>query len=166
MNLQKNVTLIVCIFMWFSMTGQLCTKKIVYGKDYYTTPYVVYFRASRQQVFDATQKNLELLGYELNQVDMFNGKLSTGWKPVSADSHYFDYFGRKDFGFSDGAYFQLVVHITDSGNDIKVSVSTLIKSISGPLKSSLKLEKQLVQKLKNNLRSTQIEMTNVGVEDK
>ena len=76
------------------------------------------------------------------------------------------FFERRDYGLTDGAYYQLVVDIMEEGSQMKVAVSTTIKSIAGKMKTSGKVEKRILKQLKNYLRAPQIQMTNVGVKKK
>lgn len=154
------------VFYWVSFSGQVCTKEIVYGKDYYTDPQKAYFQNDKSEVFQAVSKTLELYGYEVYNIDESKGRITSGWRPVEVDSHYFDLFGTKDYGSSDSSYYQLLVDLTEEGTQIKVAVATKVKSIVGRLYSSSKIERQIIHQLEDYLRSPQIEMTNVGVRKK
>lgn len=162
----KSFYLIITIFLWFGLTGQLCTKDIVYSRDYYTQPKSVSFEVDRQSLIEVLQKTLERNGYQILNIDEYKGRLTAGWRPVEADSHYAKLFERKDYGITDGAYYQLVIDLIEEGSKIRVSLSTTVKSIAGPLETTGKVEKKLITQLEDLLRPPQIEMTNVGVRKK
>lgn len=163
----KNfIKIFLLVIFWTSFSGQLCTKKMVYSKDYYTNPWKAHFDADQASVFKTVEKTLNRFGYELTVKDEVKGSFVAGWRPVEADSHYVNLFDRRDYGVSDGAYYQLTVDLSQEGSRVKVLVATTVKSIVGPLLSSGKVEKRILLQLQDYLRSPQVEMTNVGVEKK
>jgi hypothetical protein len=162
----KALTLISVLFLWFSTTGQMCTKDIVYSKDYYTQPVSQYFDTDKATMMETVNRALEHDGYEIYNIDEAKGRYITGWKSVESDSHYLDFFGRRDYGLADSVYYQLVIDLLDEGSRVKVVASTTIKSIAGPMKSSGKVEKRIIAQLKDYLRAPQLIMTNVGVRKK
>ncbi|MBI2340851.1 MAG: hypothetical protein HYU99_10900 [Deltaproteobacteria bacterium] len=162
----KGQRLVFLLFLWFFSTGQTCTKEIVYGKDYYTLPKHAWFLNDKETVMKAVQRALEHLGYEINNTDEEKGRFITGWRPVEGDSHYYNLFGRRDYGITDGAYYQMTVDLTQEGSQIKVAVGTTVKTIVGKLESAGKVEGRVIAELETYLRPPQIEMTNVGVRKK
>lgn len=167
MKLIKNVLVFVCCFsIWFFLNAQGCTKKIVYAKNYNTQPYKAYYMTDKSTVMDAVRKVLENSNYAIHDINPESGRIITGWKPVESDSHYFDLFGRKDFGTTDGSYYQLIVDLMPETSRIKVLVSTTVKSITGKLETNQVVERRFIKQLDHLMRSPQIEITNVGVEKK
>lgn len=164
--MQKVLILIGVVFISFSFSAQTCTKEIVYGRDYYTTPKKAYFQADRTEMMESIQKALEQQGYEVQNIDESKGRVTSGWRAVEVDSHYFDLFGRKDYGSSDGAYYQVMVDLMEEGAQTKILVSTKVKTIVGKLESSGKVERRLLETIEDFLRPPQIELTNVGVRKK
>lgn len=162
----RALYIIFFLLLWFGSTGQTCTKEIVYGKDYYTQPKTAWFSNDQATVMTAVQKTLEQLGYQLHNIDNEKGRIVTGWRPVEGDSHYFNLFGRRDYGISDGAYYRLTVDLAQEGSQIKVAVGTTIKTVVGKLETTGKLERRIIDQLETYLRPPQIEMTNVGVRKK
>ena len=163
----KNFIKVFLVVIWFSVfSGQLCTKVMVYGKDYNSAPVSGVYRNGRTEILQAVQKGLEIQKYEVATVDTDAGSIKSGWKPVETDSHYFDLFGRKDYGATDGAYYRMNVDLIEQGDSTKVIISTTVKSILGRLETTGKVEKRLKDYLENALRSPNIEMTNVGVKNK
>lgn len=158
-----SLSLSLVVVILFS-TG--CARKLIYGKDFYTTPKLEYFRKGINTTFDSTQKILENLGYQVQRADIKRGKIITGWVETEPSSHYVNVFDRKDYGISDGAYYRVVVDIHSSGFETKVAVSTMVKSIAGPLESSGEVERKVINRLREQLRSADIELTNVGMEEK
>lgn len=164
--LHRVLILILMIGLWFSLTAQLCTKELVYGRDFYTDPIHETFPNGKGSVMAAVQKTLDKMGYETQVVDESKGEYITGWKPVAVDSHYFNLFDRRDYGAADGAYYQLVVSLSDVGSRVKVGVGTKVKTIVGKLKSTDRVERKVLAQLRDYLRSPVIELTNVGVKQK
>ena len=158
--------ILVSFFIWISFSAQTCTMVIVHGKDHATQPYKASFQSDRGSILAAAKKSLEDKGFQILTYEETPGKIVTGWRPVAADSHYFNLFGRKDYGVSDGAYYQLFVDLIDEGNQTKVLISTTTKNIVGKLESSGKIEKAVISDMEVLLQSPQIEMTNVGVSKK
>lgn len=154
------------LFFWMAFSGQMCTKAIVYGRNYNTNPWKAYFETDNASVVSSLEKAFAKFGYEVVESDSSRGRFLTGWRPVEADSHYFNMFERRDYGISDGAYYQMQVDLSQESEQVKVVISTTVKSISGPLESSGKVEKRLLTQLQDFLRSPQIEMTNVGIENR
>lgn len=161
----KNfIKFFLLVIFWTSFSGQLCTKKMVYSKDYNASPWSARFQEDRANVMDAAEKALKQFGYEILTKD--DQRLVTGWRPVEGDSHYAKLFDRRDYGVSDGAYYQMTIDVMEEGSRMKVLVGTVVKSIAGPLESSGKVEKRILNQMQDTLRSPQIEMSNVGVEKK
>lgn len=163
---QKSLIALALLFVWVGTSAQLCTKAIVHGRDYDTQPKTETYEHNRKTINEAIEKTLDHFGYDIVSKNEEGGNFVAGWKPVTVDSHYFDLFGRKDYGLSDGAYYKLLVDIIPQGQRMKVAVATTVKSVSGKLNSSGKLEKKFIKQLSAYLRSPQIEMTNVGVTEK
>lgn len=162
----KSLSIIFLFLLWFGLTGQTCTKEIVYGKDYITQPKSAWFSNDKETVMSAVQKTLEQFGYQIHNIDGERGRITTGWQPVLGDSHYYNLFGHRDYGISDGAYYQLTVDLAQEGSQMKVLVGTTIKTVVGKLETSGKLERRIIDQLETYLRPSQIEMTNVGVRKK
>lgn len=161
--MRKPILTLALLGVWMSATAQLCTKEIVHSKDYYTQPRTGLFETDQPSVLQASQKILENLGYSIHQVDEYRGRIITGWRPTEADSHYAKLFERKDYGVSDGAYYQLIMDLSQQGSKIKVAISTTVKSIAGKLESDGKVEQRVIARLEDELRSPQIQMSNVGI---
>ena len=164
--IQKILIVVFCLSSWFFLSAQGCTKKIVYGKNYNTIPSKAYYSTDKASVMDALKRVLENNSYEILSFESEAGRILTGWKSVESDSHYFDLFGRKDYGATDGAYYQLIGDVLSDGSQIKVLVSTTVKSIAGKLETNGVVERRVLKQLNDLLRSPQIEITNVGVEKK
>lgn len=164
--MRHSFQIFLLILFWTFATAQGCTKVLVYGKNYDTDPRKLIFSNSREDVLAAVKKTLDRHGYQIHYQDEETGRFITGWKSTEAESHYFNLFERKDYGVADGAYYKLVVNVMPENRYQKVLVSTTVKTITGKLESSGKLEAKLLNQMKDYLQAPQIEMTNVGVEKK
>lgn len=152
---------VIALFLFLS--AGMCTKVAVYGTDTNTDAVVKIYNADLYSSADRIQKAIESFGYAVTRVDDMATRFTTAWKLVPPDSHYSGYFNRKDFSASQGSYYQLIVEVTDLSPRLRVSVSTQVKSVAGKLTSAHVLEKKVLARIDDFLRSPQIEMTNVGV---
>ncbi len=143
-----------------------CTKVLTYGATNNTKPLAHSYSSNLETAMHQTTKALESLGYEVLRKDEYRHRITTNWVPTKSDSHYLDLFKRRDYGASAGSYYQVVADIKTDGTRIKVSVSTVIKSISGKLKSSKVVEKKVLTKIDDFMRSPQIVITNVGMSER
>ena len=157
---------VLLVIFWCGISGQTCTKDIVYSKDYYTQPVSESFEIGMTQAMARMEKVLPKFGYNIIQQDEAQHKFITGWRPVEADSHYVFLFDRRDYGITDGTYYQLLVDLIQQGSKVKVALSTKIKTIVGPLESSKKVEQRILKQLADDFRSPQIEITNVEMRKK
>lgn len=162
----RVLILLVGLGLLFSFTGQMCTKAIVYGKNYDTPPKKIRFQSDRASVFSAVEKTLQSQGYQIVEVDESRARFVTGFRAVESDSHYFNLFGRKDYGLTDSAYYRVTVDMIEEGSKVKVLVSTTIKTVIGKLESSGKVENRILTQVGDLVRSREIQMSNVGIESR
>ena len=143
-----------------------CTKVMVYASDHPTEAVSKKYSGDSMVVYEKSKKTLETLGYTLTTTDDYQHQITTGWRPVKSDSHYLGLFKRRDYAASDGSYYQLNVTCVSESSGTRVDVKTIVKSVSGKLSSSKSIEKNFLSHLDNAVRSPQIEVTNVGVENR
>lgn len=161
----KFCTLLL-VFVWLATTNATCTKELVFAKDHLTPPEKIYVKTDKNSAMEALKKTLAKLGYEIISADEERGKIVTGWRPVESSSHYFNLFGSKDFGSSDGAYYQLLADINEEGSQMKLLVATKVKTIVGKLETNKVVERRVLKQVEDYLRPPLIEMSNVGVRNK
>lgn len=143
-----------------------CTSVMVYATDHTTEAVTKKYTGDAMTVYEKSKKALENLGYDITSADDYQYQITTGWRPVKSDSHYLELFKRKDYAASDGSYYQLAVNCVSEGSYTRVDVKTTVKSAAGKLSSSKSLEKSFLSRLDDALRSPQIQVTNVGVENR
>jgi hypothetical protein len=165
-SMRRSLYLLFIFFLWVGISGQTCTKVMVHDANYDTDPRKFTFSNSHDDVIAAIKKTFDRFGYQVHIDDEEKGHFETGWRSTEAESHYFNLFGRKDYGVADGAYYRLVIDVIPENNYQKVLVSTIVKTIAGKLESSGKVEAKVLDQMKNYLQASQIDMTNVGVEKK
>jgi hypothetical protein len=155
---------------WWFLAGlssaNMCTKVVAYGSDANTPLVTQSYYSNLQTVREQSEDVLLNLGYEISSVDTSSNRITTGWRPVTSDSHYMVLFKHKDYSAASGAYYQMIIDMTDASPSVRVSVSTTVKSVAGKLSSSEVLENKFLTRLDDQLRSPQIEMTNVGVKNR
>lgn len=162
--LTKNKFLFLILFsVWLTQTGMSCTKDLVYSKDYVTKPYVDHFKSGPETVGIALSKVLQSEGFSIAEGADNTKQIVTGWKPTEVDSHYFNLFNRRDYGTSDGAYYQVIANITPETGGSQVELTTKVKTIVGRMDSSGVVERQTFKKLADAIRPSTFEMTNVGI---
>ncbi|MCP5463973.1 MAG: hypothetical protein H7A33_03010 [Deltaproteobacteria bacterium] len=152
------------VVIGYFLTAGMCTKVVAYGTDNHTDPVAKEYSSNLPIVMEQAEKAFTTLGYDVVRVDNDFGRLRSGWRATAPDSHYLLLFDRKDFSANAGAYYQLLVDVKEEAGKVRVSVSTVVKSISGELLSNHVAEKDFLTLLSRYLRSPQIIMTNVGVE--
>jgi hypothetical protein len=153
-------------FLVILLIQHSCTKVVVYSRDVKNDAVTRSYRTDVYTAMEQTQRALEALNYKVLLVQEGMDQMKTGWRPTPPDSHYFSLFGRKDYSGNAGVYYQVIVDFVDDGTQVKVSVYTQIKSLVGKLKSSFVIEKKVLAKLDDFLRSPQIEINNVGVTER
>ncbi|MBI1909330.1 MAG: hypothetical protein HYS22_04090 [Deltaproteobacteria bacterium] len=141
-----------------------CTKPLIYGKDRPVDPVSQAFPASEQETYTAAKEVLKTLGYKIAYDNQEKRTLKTGWRSTSIDSHYVELFGRPDYG-TVGAYYQLVVEIGEREGKSEVTITAQPRSIVPNLKSSGRVEKKVLARMADLLRSDDIQVTNIGLQE-
>lgn len=163
MKKNKNYFLGMILVGLLSFTA--CNKVILHSRDKDFDPAVKTFSAPPEDAFNAAKEALLSRGYKISREDKSDNTLKTAWLSTKADSHYLDLFDRKDYG-TVGAYFRIVVHVTDKNGKSEVEISAPIRSIvTGRVRTSYYEEKRIFAKMTDLLRKDDFEITNVGVEE-
>ena len=158
---QKNIFRAL-ILIGIAVLSLQCTRVVVVASDHPTDPVSKRFAGAPDQIYTQSLHVLDNLGYAFVTQDAAQFQIVTGWRPVTSGSHYLELFNRADYAATDGSYYQLMVNIAPDGVYSKVEVKTNVKSLSGKLSSSNKIEKNFLLHLDDALRSPQIQITNVG----
>jgi hypothetical protein len=158
-----NMRYLVFVGLWLWGSAQMCTKEIVRAKEYWTQPVQNVFKAGRDPLWTALVRTLTQQGYKLQEEDKEQGLLWTGWQPVEAGSHYAWLFERKDYGVSDGAYYQLKIQMAPEAQGHQLTITGRVKSLAGPLETSKVIEKRILNAVKRLVMGSQLEITNVEV---
>lgn len=158
----KKLGTVLVAMMFFSA----CTKVVVYGTDNITESRSQRYVSSKSELFHQCLRVLDQMGYNLNEINEDQGMIVTGWRPTDSSSHYLLLFNHKDFSANAGAYYQLMLKVEELGPHASVDVSTKVRSVSGKLSSHHDIEKKVLTKLSDFMRSPQIEISNVGQKDK
>lgn len=152
--------------LWFLCSAQVCTKVIAYSQENRTETISKSYKADIKTTYENTKLTLQKLGYQILHEDATNHKIITGWKSTESNSHYFNLFGRPDYSAPTGSYYQVLAFVSQSGNEVEVSLATNVKSVSGKLVSSKVVENKIFKQLSDYMRRPQIEITNVGMEER
>ncbi len=164
-NKVTKVKIILCsVLAFLAIMGSSCTRVVVKGKEYQTEPLSKTYMTSRSQVYDWCKYVLDKNSYPLLVTDSVNQHLVTGWMPVTSDSHYMNLFDRRDYGGSQGAYYQLEAKVTEEQGKAVLTLWTKVKSVAGKLDSSGVLENKVFKQVANGVRRPQIDVTNVGIQ--
>jgi len=159
-RLQKAVAL---SFILFGLTVVACSKPALYGTIQEADEVVQYYQVPPADAFKATKEALTFRGYSLKTVDDTAMTIETFWQPTTADSHYVEVFGRRDYG-TVGAYYRLAVKVTPRGEGSKVAITNVAKSIISNLKSSHRTEDAVFEKVSDFTRKRDIQVTNIGLQ--
>lgn len=166
MKINTNLKIFILLGIGVLLSAQTCTMKLVRGRDYYTQPRTQSFEVGMTEMMDVVKKTLDKEGFQIFSINKEQKRFITGWLPVEADSHYLYIFNRKDYGLTDGSYYQLYADLSQEGQKVKVALSTKVKTIVGQLESSHKVERRLLRQIEDYVRAPQLDMTNVGTEKK
>jgi hypothetical protein len=140
-----------------------CGKPRLFGKEMEITPIIKVFPLNVQDAIKSAKEALAYNGYNVQKEDDKEGLLETHWQPTTSDSHYVVVFNRQDRG-TVGAYHKLVLKITPQGNDSKIEIYSLAKSIISNLKSTGIEEQKVLAKIADYTRKPDINVTNVGIQ--
>ncbi len=140
-----------------------CSKPKLFGTIQEAEEVVQYFEAPPAEAFRATKEALVFRGYSIKEDDETNLSLETFWQPSTADSHYVNVFGRRDYG-TVGSYYRLAVKVSAQGNGSRVGITNVAKSIISNLKSSHREEDEVFLKVADFTRKKDIQVTNIGLQ--
>jgi uncharacterized lipoprotein len=150
--------------MLIFLAGAACNKPALYGTLQESKPTVKCYQVPPAEAFRASKEALLFLGYSMKQEDPEQGLLETYWQPSTADSHYVNVFGRKDYGTT-GAYYRIVIKIKAQGeNGSEVSMTNAAKSYISNLQSSTQEEAKIFAKIDDFTRKRDIQVTNIGLQ--
>lgn len=159
-----KVKLSVFLVLISAITLSSCGKPRLFGKEQEIAPVSQSFPIDTKSALTAVKESLQYNGYAIQSSDDAKGVLETHWQPSTSDSHYVDFFQRKDRGTT-GSYYKLVIKVSPKGQaDSVVEVSNVAKSIVSNLKSTGMEEEKILTKVGDYTRKSNIEVTNVGLQ--
>jgi hypothetical protein len=160
----KNWIAKACLVLSLFTFGVACSKPALYGSLQESPPIIKYYQVPPADAFRAAKEALVFLGYSVKQEDAAQGILETFWQPATADSHYVNVFGRKDYG-TVGAYYRIVVKVKPRANNgSEVSITNAAKSYISHLQSSQEEESKIFTKIDDFTRKRDIQVTNIGLQ--
>lgn len=159
--------ILTCSFAFYLLpfTFSACAHPAYEGREVTTKTFSRQFTTDANQAYYAVRWALKTDGYAITEEDLQNGLVKTGWLATKVDSHYLNVFGRRDYGVNGGYYMLDVVIKPPEGGQTEVSITSHVKSIMANLKSSGIEEKKILRKIADYLRSPNIKVTNIGVEE-
>lgn len=158
----KRYLTIACLGL-FALASFACSKPALYGTTQESESVVKYYSVPPKQAFRAAKEALHYLGYSIKQEDPQKLFLETYWQPATADSHYVEVFGRRDYG-TVGAYYRVVILIKSRANGSSLKITNVAKSIISNVKSSNREEDKIVSKINDFTRRRDIQVTNIGLQ--
>lgn len=156
-----GLSFLALVFALGALVG--CSKPLLYGNIQETQEIVKLYQVPPADAYRATKEALLFRGYSLKLEDPQNMILETYWQPTTADSHFVNVFGQRDYG-TVGAYYRLVVKVTPKGNGSRVGISNVAKSFISNLKSSQAEESKVFEKVSDFTRKQDIKVTNIGLQ--
>lgn len=163
MNTKRFIKLSLVLFFFSTLLA--CNKPALYGTLQPAQEVVRYYQVPPAEAFRAAKESLAFRGYSLKRVDEPQMEIETYWQPSTADSHYVDVFGRRDFG-TVGSYYRLLIKVAPqgSGSGSKVTITNVAKSFIANLKSSQQEEQSVFTKIDDFTRKQDIQVTNIGLQ--
>jgi hypothetical protein len=140
-----------------------CSKPKLYGTIQEADEIVKNYQVPPEEAFRAAKEALAFRGYSIKNVDETAMTIETYWQPSTADSHYVEVFGRRDYG-TVGSYYRLMVKVTPRANGSSVAITNVAKSFISNLKSTQQAEEQVFEKINDFTRKRDIQVTNIGVQ--
>ncbi len=142
-----------------------CAHPAYEGREVTTETFSRQFTTDANQAYYGVRWALKTDGYAITEEDLQNGMVKTGWLATKVDSHYMNVFGRRDYGVN-GGYYMLDVQLTPlDGGQTEVSVTSHVRSMMSNLKSSGIEEKKILKRIADYLRSPNVKVTNIGIEE-
>lgn len=125
------------------------------------------FVADPNQTYYAIRWALASTGYPVGQEDLPRGVINTSWIPTRALAFYLDPFDRqsetaRDYGDNAG-YYQLELQVSSEDGKTRVTITPHVKSLLASLKSSGRQEDLVLNRIGDYLRSSEPDVTNVGI---
>lgn len=162
--MNKNIALAVVMAVF--VLSASCAKPMLDAKTHQMPNVSRDFKTDANQAYYAVRWALKTNGYAIANEDLQNGIITSGWLDSPVDAFYTTPFGHRDYG-ANGAYYQLVINIVpQDGGMTKVEITSRVKSIVSHLQSSGKVEKKILKKISDYLRTSDINVTNIGMEEK
>lgn len=141
-----------------------CAKGLFSAETKRTPLYAEHFSADANKTYYAIRWALDREGYAVVEENLAKGNITTTWRSTTADSHYIPVFSRRDFGVN-GAYYRLDFNVVPDGSRTRVEIVTIAKTMVETLQSSGIEEKKIFKRMGDFLRSSDIEVSNVGLEE-
>lgn len=164
MNSLKSKLTLALVLLACALQLASCGKPRLFGKDQEVKPVAKSYPVDSKAALAAVKESLSYNGYAIQSSDDAQGVLETHWQPSTSDSHYVDFFNRRDMG-TVGSYYKLVIKVSPKGQaDSQVEVSNVAKSIVTNLKSTGMEEEKILKKVGDFTRKSNIEVTNVGLQ--
>jgi hypothetical protein len=163
-NMTRKIAMFVAIAV--AMGGLLsCAHPMTEAKAKTMTKFSKEYKTDANQAYYAVRWALKTNGYAIANEDLQNGVITSGWLDSPVDGFYTEPFGHRDYGVN-GAYYQLTINIVpQDGGMTKVEVTSSVKSVISHLQSSGKVEKKILKKISDYLRTSDVKVTNLGMEE-
>ena len=145
------------------IAGAACSKPKLYGTIQEAKEVVKFYQVPPEDAFRAAKEALAFRGYSIKTIDETNKTIETYWQPSTADSHYVEVFGRRDYG-TVGAYYRLSVKVSPRANGSSVAITNVAKSFISNLKSTERVEDEVFEKISDFTRKRDINVTNIGLQ--
>lgn len=155
------VLLSLAALLWLPACGKpMAHAHVAPPSEYFSEDYA----ASANDTYYAVRWALKDAGYPVEKEDLAGGVITTKWLPVTAGSHYIEVFGRPDYGVTN-SYHQLEVRISPEGGRTLVKVGSRAKTLVYNLKSSGVEERKVLEYVGDYLRSSEPDITNLGINE-
>jgi hypothetical protein len=151
------------LFLILSLALMSCSKPLATARVEPDVGYVSKsFSTDSTNALAAVRWALKINGYSIANENAGEGTITSSWLPTTSDSHAINLFNRRDFG-ANGAYHQLEVHVSGEDGRTRVDVGSRLKALVANLKSTGIEERKILNEIGNYLRTSEPELTNIGV---
>lgn len=158
-------SLSVSLFIILAIGLAACGKARLFGKNVEGKAHIQSFDAPLPTVYKSVKEALSLQGYSIQKEDNSNYTLETSWQPTTSDSHFVRVFNRQDRG-TVGAYHKLIVELSNQGEKTEVKIKSLARTFVSNLESTGIEEHKILVKVADFTRKANIDVTNVGLQEK
>lgn len=142
-----------------------CNKPVIYANDRPMQELKHTFKTPSKETYEAAKKALLDLGYKVDMENEETASLKSGMVPTKVDSHYTALFDRKDYSTT-GAYYRVEIRVRPKKvSESEVTIQTVARTLVPNMKTSYRVETEILERMATLLRAPNVKISNVGIEE-